>query len=171
MEKLDLSVTDLVQTLAIEILKHQSHLEDIVFIGIVTRGYPIAQRIAAIIKKNKGIEIPVGKIDITLYRDDLELSKSSLKLKETSIPVSIDNKVVILMDDVLNSGRTVRAALDHVLDYGRPKLVRLAVLIDRGHRELPICADYAAKTIPTEWDQTIKVSLTESDGKDSIEQS
>ena len=167
MQNFNYSVAQLIEIISDNICK-DDQLEDIILVGIVTRGYPLAQRIAENIFKKKGIRIPLGKLDITLYRDDLE-DKKLLTLKETLMPAEIDNKIVVLVDDVLFKGRTTRAAIEHILDYGRPKYIRLAVLVDRGHRELPICADYTGLYLKTSLDNSVKISLLETDGKDNIE--
>ena len=135
-------------------------------LGIPTRGVPLARRLAARLTQTEGIEVPVGSLDVTLYRDDLRL-RPARTLGPTEVPDSgIDGKVVILVDDVLYSGRTVRAALDALGDLGRPRAVQLAVLVDRGHRELPIRPDYVGKNLPTAKREEVKVQLTETDGQD-----
>jgi pyrimidine operon attenuation protein/uracil phosphoribosyltransferase len=151
-----------------EILEDNREIDQIVLIGIRTRGVPVAQRIAKNIQKIEGKEVKVGLLDITLYRDDLSLVASQPIVKETEIPFSIDEKGVILVDDVLYTGRTVRAAMDALMDFGRPKFIRLLVLVDRGHRELPIHADYIGKKIPTSSKEAIEVYLSEIDGVNEI---
>jgi pyrimidine operon attenuation protein/uracil phosphoribosyltransferase len=137
-------------------------------LGIPTRGVPLARRLAARIRTFEGITVPVGVLDITLYRDDLRL-KATRAVGPTDVPpTGIDGQRVILVDDVLFSGRTVRAALDALSDLGRPSSVQLAVLVDRGHRELPIRADYVGKNIPTSLVESVKVTLAESDGADEV---
>jgi len=168
MKNINTDINELIIKIADEIIQSNTDLSQILLVGILTRGYPIAQRIADLIKKKKKQEVPVGKLDITLYRDDLEIKKNMLNLKETLIPVNIENKTVILVDDVLYHGRTVRAAIEHLLDYGRPKKIQLAVLVDRGHRELPVCGDYIGLTIKTEINDTVQVKLAETDGVDKI---
>ena len=141
---------------------------DSVLLGIPTRGVPLAHRFAARIRAFERVEIPVGSLDVTLYRDDLRL-RGVRPLAETIEPTGgISGKVVILVDDVLFSGRTIRAALDAIKDMGRPRAVQLVVLVDRGHRELPIRADYVGKNLPTSPDQKVRVSLTEIDGHDGV---
>lgn len=141
---------------------------NVVLLGIPSRGAPLAQRIAQRINEISSSETPVGSIDITLHRDDLRL-KAPRPLQETVIPAGgVDGKLVILVDDVLFSGRTVRAALDALSEVGRPASVQLAVLVDRGHRELPIRADYVGKNIPTSLNQVVKVNLLEIDGVDQV---
>ncbi|MET0233464.1 MAG: bifunctional pyr operon transcriptional regulator/uracil phosphoribosyltransferase PyrR [Kibdelosporangium sp.] len=141
----------------------------VVLIGIPTRGAPLAERLAARIAEFSGVHVPTGVLDITLYRDDLR-RRPNRPLEPTNLPEGgIENKLVVLVDDVLYSGRTVRAALDALRDHGRPRAVQLAVLVDRGHRELPIRADYVGKNVPTSRSEEIEVSLQELDGHDSVE--
>jgi len=143
-------------------------LADLVLIGIPTRGAPLARRLAARIEAFSGTPVDVGTVDITLYRDDLRL-RGVRALEDTRLPGSgIDGRLVVLVDDVLFSGRSVRAALDALRDLGRPRAVQLAVLVDRGHRELPIRADYVGKNVPTARTQQVKVKLAEVDGEDSV---
>jgi pyrimidine operon attenuation protein/uracil phosphoribosyltransferase len=151
-----------------EILERTDGASEVVLLGIPTRGVPLARRLAARLTQTEGIEVPVGSLDITLYRDDLRL-RPARTLGPTEVPESgIDGKVVILVDDVLYSGRTVRAALDALGDLGRPRAVQLAVLVDRGHRELPIRPDYVGKNLPTAKREEVKVQLTETDGQDCV---
>ena len=151
-----------------EILERTDGGRDVVMLGIPTRGVPLAGRLAARLAQTEGISVPVGSLDITLYRDDLRL-RPARALGPTQVPASgIDGKIVILVDDVLFSGRTVRAALDALNDIGRPRAVQLAVLVDRGHRELPIRPDYVGKNLPTSKREVVKVLLTETDGTDSV---
>jgi pyrimidine operon attenuation protein / uracil phosphoribosyltransferase len=151
-----------------EILERTDGATEVVLLGIPTRGVPLARRLAARLSQTEGIEVPVGSLDITLYRDDLRL-RPARTLGPTEVPESgIDGKVVILVDDVLYSGRTVRAALDALGDLGRPRAVQLAVLVDRGHRELPIRPDYVGKNLPTAKREEVKVRLTETDGQDCV---
>lgn len=154
--------------IAHEIDERTKSADDIILLGIPTRGVALAQRIAARLAEIQGHEIPVGSLDITMYRDDIRLKKARALLP-TNIPAGgIDDKTVILVDDVLFSGRTVRAALDALGDIGRPRLVQLAVLVDRGHRELPIRADYVGKNLPTSLREVVRVSLVEHDGVDGV---
>ena len=154
--------------MAHELLEKTGGGRDVVILGIPTRGTTIAARLARRIEAFEGLVVPTGSLDITLYRDDLRL-KSPRALEETELPADgIDGKLVVLVDDVLFSGRTVRAALDALADLGRPRAVQLAVLVDRGHRELPIRADYVGKNIPTSLRETIHVQLTEHDGQDAV---
>ncbi|MFD1849126.1 bifunctional pyr operon transcriptional regulator/uracil phosphoribosyltransferase PyrR [Oceanobacillus bengalensis] len=156
--------------MAHEILEKNKGGEDIVLIGVKTRGVPIANRLHEKIKQIESIEVPVGEIDITLYRDDLEKATVSddPQLNSTTIEVELTGKKVILIDDVLFTGRTVRAAMDAVMDVGRPSHIQLGVLVDRGHRELPIRADYVGKNIPTSEKEIIVVQLEETDESNSV---
>ncbi|MFW3577195.1 bifunctional pyr operon transcriptional regulator/uracil phosphoribosyltransferase PyrR [Vagococcus fluvialis] len=152
-----------------EIIERHKGIDDIVLIGIKTRGIYLANRIAERLKQLEGKEVPVGEIDITLYRDDNhEIKKDEPTINASDVPFSIENKEVILVDDVIFTGRTIRAALDAIMDLGRPDKISLAVLVDRGHRELPIRADYVGKNIPTSKSEQITVSVEEVDGSDSI---
>ncbi len=154
--------------IAHEILERNKGARDLVLLGIPSRGVPLAQRIAAKIASVEGIEIPVGSLDVTMYRDDLRM-RPARTLLPTDIPQGgIDGKTVVLVDDVLFSGRTIRAALDAMNDVGRPRSVRLAVLVDRGHRELPIRADFVGKNLPTSLVEKVSVRLEEFDGTDAV---
>jgi pyrimidine operon attenuation protein / uracil phosphoribosyltransferase len=154
--------------IAHEIVERNHGATDVVVLGIPTRGVQLARRIAERIVAVEATEVPVGSLDVTMYRDDLRL-RGVRALESTDIPADgVDGKVVVLVDDVLFSGRTVRAALDALSDLGRPRAVQLAVLVDRGHRELPIRADYVGKNIPTSLRETVHVLLTETDGRDAV---
>ncbi|MFC0598761.1 bifunctional pyr operon transcriptional regulator/uracil phosphoribosyltransferase PyrR [Streptomyces palmae] len=154
--------------IAHEIVERAKGAENVVLLGIPTRGVHLARRLAAKLTEITGRDVPVGSLDITMYRDDLRL-RPARALSRTEIPKDgIEGSVVILVDDVLFSGRTIRAALDALNDIGRPRAVRLAVLVDRGHRELPIRADYVGKNLPTSLRETVKVQLAEEDGRDSV---
>src|SRR5580698_2023275 len=154
--------------IAHEILERTSGAGDVILLGIPTRGVPLAQRLAAKLSQAEGRAAPAGSLDITMYRDDLRL-RPARTLGHTDVPATgIDGKIVVLVDDVLYSGRTVRAALDALGDLGRPRAVQLAVLVDRGHRELPIRADYVGKNLPTSQREVVQVLLTETDGQDSV---
>ena len=157
--------------IAHEIVEDNKGVHDLVFVGIVARGVPIAQRLAKIIQHMEGSKdkIPVGGIDISLYRDDLATKGKYIKVRKSSIPFAIDGETVILVDDVLFHGRTIRAALDGLKDYGRSGRVRLAVLVDRGHRELPIQPDYVGIKVPTTKKEDISVKLLEVDGIDEVQ--
>ena len=163
-EVIDRSLT----RIAYEILEKNKGTSNLVLVGIRTGGIYLAQRLQKIISGIEGAEIPLGVLDITLYRDDISISKKKPSLGKTQIPFSLDDKKVILIDDVLFTGRTIRAAMDALIDFGRPKMIQLAVLIDRGHRELPIRADFVGKNIPSARDEEIKVRLIESDGIDEV---
>ena len=155
--------------MAAEILENDG--ENIVLVGIHSRGVPLAQRLAEVLEAGTGKKIPLGRIDISLYRDDVgpwRPAHSQPVLKRTELPFDLDEKVVYLVDDVLYTGRTIRAALDALVDYGRPKAVRLAVLIDRGHRELPIAADVVGKVVRTSRQEDVQVRLLEFDGEDGV---
>jgi pyrimidine operon attenuation protein/uracil phosphoribosyltransferase len=151
-----------------EILERNRDASDIVLLGIPTRGVHLARRIAKRMSEVEGRAITAGALDITMYRDDLRL-KPARALEHTEIPDDIDGKIVVLVDDVLFSGRTIRAALDALNELGRPKAVQLAVLIDRGHRELPIRADFVGKNLPTSLVEKVKVALAESDERDAVD--
>src|SRR5215472_758056 len=151
-----------------EILERTDGARDVVLLGIPTRGVPLARRLGARLDLTEGLHVPVGSLDVTLYRDDLRL-RPARTLGRTEVPDSgIDGKVVVLVDDVLYSGRTVRAALDALSNLGRPRAVQLAVLVDRGHRELPIRPDYVGKNLPTSKREVVWVLLTETDGRDAV---
>ena len=154
--------------MAHEVLEHNKGADDLVVLGIPTRGVELAERLVAAISQVEGVDVPAGALDVTMYRDDLR-SQPVRAAHSTSIPdVGIDDKVVVLVDDVLYSGRTVRAALDALGDLGRPRAVRLAVLIDRGHRELPVRADHVGKNLPTAKREKVRVRLHEHDGVDEV---
>jgi pyrimidine operon attenuation protein/uracil phosphoribosyltransferase len=146
--------------------RNASRLDELALVGVLTRGVPLAQRIAANIRQFEGIDIPVGSLDITLHRDDLE--QEDPELRGSAVPFDITGKTVVLVDDVLYTGRTARAAMDALLELGRPAAVRLAILVDRGHRELPIRADHVGKNVPTARGQRVLVNLEETDGEDGV---
>jgi pyrimidine operon attenuation protein/uracil phosphoribosyltransferase len=146
----------------------QKDADAVAIVGIQSRGVPLAARLATVLRRNTGKKVDVGSLDITLYRDDLSTVGTRPVLKATNIPFSIDARTVILVDDVLFTGRTIRAALDELVDFGRPSRIALAVLIDRGHRELPIQADYIGKTVKTARADMVDVRLVEIDGKDEV---
>ncbi|GAA0093770.1 bifunctional pyr operon transcriptional regulator/uracil phosphoribosyltransferase PyrR [Clostridium perfringens] len=152
-----------------EIIEKNKGVEDIVLVGIKRRGYPLAERLSEFIEKFEEVKIPVASVDITLYRDDLTNVSDTPNLNDPKIDVDIRGKKVIIVDDVLYTCRTVRAAIDAIMDQGRPEFIQLAVLVDRGHKELPIRADYVGKNIPTSKDEIIKVQIKEIDGTDSVE--
>jgi pyrimidine operon attenuation protein/uracil phosphoribosyltransferase len=152
-----------------EIIEKNKGIEDLVLIGIKTRGVYLAKRIAQRIHQLEGAQVPVGELDISLYRDDLDKAQEIVpEINDSSLPVSIEGKKVVVVDDVLYTGRTIRAALDALIDRGRPKRIFLAVLVDRGHRELPIRADFVGKNVPTSQEETITVALKEVDEKEHV---
>ena len=157
--------------IAHEILERGHGLDDLALVGIRTRGVPIARRLAGIIKEISQRDVPTGALDITLYRDDLMRHAVGAQpvVRSTEIPFSIDDRRILLVDDVLYTGRTIRAALDALIEFGRPRSIQLVVLVDRGHRELPIKADYVGKNIPTSTTQSVHVHLAEVDGRDEVE--
>lgn len=161
-------ITRSVERIAHEILEHNAGARDIVVVGVRTRGAYLAERLAKILSRVEKTAVPVGAIDITMYRDDVSIRLDQPIIQKTDLPFSIDDKLVILVDDVLYTGRTVRAALDQLTDYGRPRAIQLAVLIDRGHRELPIRADYVALQLQTFREENVIVHLEEHNGEDSV---
>jgi pyrimidine operon attenuation protein/uracil phosphoribosyltransferase len=154
--------------MAHEIVEKQPDVRSTVLVGVRTRGVPLAHRLAQMIGEAEGVAPAVGALDITLYRDDLTTIAAHPVIQGTDIPCSIDGRTVVLVDDVLYTGRTVRAALDELIDFGRPDRIRLAVLVDRGHRELPIRADHVGKTLTTRRDEVVQVRLRETDGDDRV---
>jgi pyrimidine operon attenuation protein / uracil phosphoribosyltransferase len=150
-----------------EIVERNKGIDDLVIVGIRTRGAPLAERIAASIASFEGADLPSGALDVTLYRDDVSL-KRPRTIEATTVPTHIDGRIVVLVDDVLYTGRTIRAAFDALLDLGRPRGIRLAVLVDRGHRELPIRADFVGKNLPTAAGEVVKVRVKEIDGEDVV---
>lgn len=155
-----------VRRMAGELVERNRGVGDLVLLGIHSRGVPLAEALAAEIEQMEGKRPPIGSLDITLYRDDLSTIKSHPLLRKTEIPFDLTDRKVILVDDVLYTGRTIRAAMDGVMDLGRPRMIQLAVLIDRGHRELPVRADYVGKNIPTGSDERVKVFLREEGQED-----
>jgi pyrimidine operon attenuation protein/uracil phosphoribosyltransferase len=154
--------------IAHEIVEKNKGAENMAVIGIKNRGEYLAQRVARLIEKIEKVQIPVGLMDITLYRDDVQTKLEQPLVQKTEILFDVVDKVIILVDDVLFTGRTIRAALDQIIDFGRPKCIQLAVLVDRGHRELPIRADYVGKNIPTSKEERVEVKIKEVDGEDSV---
>ena len=154
--------------IAHEIVERNQGCEDLVVVGIYTRGVTLSTRLAASIEQIEGVEVPVGALDIGLYRDDLLYLELPPKLRPSDIPADIADRRVILVDDVLYTGRSIRAAMDALVDFGRPQYVQLAVLVDRGHRELPIRADYVGKNLPTSRIEGVEVRLKEVDGSDEV---
>ncbi len=176
-EEIQMSVKEIVDAVTIkraltrisyEIIERNHQLDQLVLVGIKTRGIYLAQRIAQRLKQLEGIEVAVGELDITRYRDDQKTKVQEAEVNESNIPVSLEGKEVIIVDDVLYTGRTIRAALDAVMDFGRPELIALAVLVDRGHRELPIHADYVGKNLPSSRKERVLVKMEEVDGEDGI---
>ncbi|MGH9053203.1 MAG: bifunctional pyr operon transcriptional regulator/uracil phosphoribosyltransferase PyrR [Acidimicrobiia bacterium] len=153
--------------IAHEIMERNRGVKDLVLLGIHTRGVPLARRIAEVITEIESDKVPVGALDIGLYRDDLD-RRPTEQLGPTEVPVDLDDKTVVLVDDVLFTGRTARAGLDALVDLGRPRRVQLAVLVDRGHRELPIRADFVGKNLPTSLDQRVRVRLAEIDDQEGV---
>jgi pyrimidine operon attenuation protein/uracil phosphoribosyltransferase len=156
--------------IAHEILERNKGVDDLALVGVRRRGVPLARRLARTLREIAGDEIPTGALDITLYRDDLMRTAVAAQpvVRRTEIPFSIDNRKILLVDDVLYTGRTTRAALDALIDFGRPKAIQLIVLVDRGHRELPIKADYVGKNLPTSPEQSVQVRLQEIDDVDEV---
>jgi len=156
--------------IAHEIVERNKGTDDLALVGVRTRGVPIARRIARTLREITGHDIPTGSLDITLYRDDLMRHAVGPQplVRKTDIQFSIDNRKILLVDDVLYTGRTTRAALDALIDFGRPKAIQLIVLVDRGHRELPIKADYVGKNLPTAPEESVQVRLLEIDGEDEV---
>jgi len=151
-----------------EIIEHTMSLENLLLVGLHTRGVPLAKRLAAEIEHFEQTKVPVGSLDISLYRDDILLLNPKPTVKRTDIPTSVDGKTIILVDDVLYTGRSIRAAMDALIDLGRPQSIQLAVLVDRGHRELPIRADYVGKNMPSSLMERVMVNLKETDGADEV---
>lgn len=156
------------QRIAYEILDNNHGPENLAIVGLQTRGVHIAKRIAAIIESVEKVSIPVGVLDVTMYRDDYRIAMKQPKVRITSIPFEVEGNTIVLVDDVFYTGRTVRSALDAMMDFGRPGRIELAALIDRGHRELPLRADYIGKIVPTDQHEEIRVRMVEEDGKDEV---
>lgn len=159
-------ITRTVRRLGHEIVENNHGTEGLVLVGLLSRGYPLAKRLARAIEEFENVAIPVGSLDIGLYRDDV--TRRTARVRPSDIPADIDGATVVLVDDVLFTGRSIRAAMDALIDFGRPARVRLAVLIDRGHRELPIRPDFVGKNIPTALVQSVEVRLQEVDGEDGV---
>jgi len=151
-----------------EIVERNRGVDNLVLLGIRTRGAPLARRLQVKLQELEGVVVPLGELDITLYRDDLARRKLEPRLGPSAVPVSLDDRRVVLVDDVIYTGRSVRAALDAIMDYGRPSSIQLAVMVDRGHRELPIRPDYIGKNVPTALDEEVRVRLDETDGRDEV---
>jgi pyrimidine operon attenuation protein/uracil phosphoribosyltransferase len=170
-EKIVMNGEDIRRTLARiahEIIEHNKSTEHLVLVGLHTRGVPLARRLAASIEKYENSRPAVGALDFSHYRDDLNSSEARNGIERTEIPSDINGKAVILVDDVLHTGRSIRAAMDALISLGRPRLIQLAVLVDRGHREMPIRADYVGKNIPSARHEDIQVRLAETDGRDEV---
>jgi pyrimidine operon attenuation protein/uracil phosphoribosyltransferase len=151
-----------------EIVEKQAGTAGLMLVGIQRRGVPLARRIASSIAENEGVDVPVGALDITFYRDDLSLVAQQPIVKGTDLPFDLNGATIVLVDDVLYTGRTIRAAMDALVDFGRPRAIRLAVLVDRGHRELPIRADHVGKNVPTSREEVVRVHLEEIDDEDAV---
>ena len=170
-KKIIMTAADIRRTLARiahEIMERNRSIEPLVLVGMRTRGVPLARRLAANIAGFEGTEVPVGVLDFSLYRDDLSSLDLQPVVKRTDIPVSIDGKAIVLVDDVLYTGRSTRAAMDALIDLGRPRSIQLAVLVDRGHRELPLRADYVGKNVPSSRGEEVRVHLCETDDIDEV---
>ncbi len=163
-----LQIRRTIMRIAHEIIERNKGVDSVILVGIRKRGVPLAERIARMIEQIEGVKVPVGAIDITLYRDDLQMISQVPIVGETAIAHDVTGRTIILVDDVLFTGRTVRAALDELIDFGRPGAIQLAVLIDRGHREFPIRADFVGKNVPTSPNETVLVLLKEIDGEEQV---
>jgi len=152
-----------------EIVEKQAGTDGLVLVGIQRRGVPIARRLAESILEHEGARLPVGALDITFYRDDLSMLAQQPVVKGTDLPFDVTGTTVVLVDDVLYTGRTIRAAMDALMEFGRPQAIRLAVLVDRGHRELPIRADHVGKNVPTSREELVRVRIEEIDGEDAVD--
>jgi len=161
-------ISRIITRLAHEILEKNRGVDNLVLVGLRTRGAFVADRIARKIKEIEGAEVPTGYLDVTLYRDDFRMRLKQPSVEVTNIPGDIDGRNIVLTDDVLYTGRTVRAALDALMDFGRPERIYLAILVDRGHRQLPIRADFVGKNIPTSIGEEVKVKMSEIDGEDAV---
>lgn len=164
----EIAVDRAITRISHEIVEHNNGVKNLALVGIVTRGLPLAKKVQAKISQIEGVTLPLGKLDITLYRDDLSEISAKPKVNGTQIDFDVTGKDVVLLDDVIYTGRTVRAALDAIIALGRPRTIQLAVLIDRGHREFPIRADYAGKNVPTSRNEVIAVRFVESDGAQNV---
>lgn len=158
----------IITRLAHEVVEKHKDISDLVLIGIHTRGVPLSKRLKEVIKEIKGVDIPTGSLDISFYRDDIPFKEHPPPTHPTEIPFDLTGREVILVDDVLYTGRSIRAAMDALMDYGRPKKIELLVLIDRGHREIPVRADYVGKNIPSSYTDDVRVLLREVDGRDEV---
>jgi pyrimidine operon attenuation protein/uracil phosphoribosyltransferase len=164
----DVDLRRAIVRIAHEIVEQNKGSNDLILVGVQTRGVPLAQRLGAAIAGFEGELVPVGALDVGLYRDDLRHLSTQPRLRPSDIPMGVDGKNVVIVDDVLYTGRTIRAALDALTDFGRPQRIQLAVLVDRGHRELPIRPDYVGKNVPTSREESVQVHLIETDGCDEV---
>lgn len=164
----EVEVNRALRRIAHQIIETNKGAEDVILVGIMQRGVPLAKRLAEIISKEEGKEIPVGSFDVSLYRDDLAAKGKYIEVRKSDLPHDINNRIVVLVDDVVFAGRTARAALDGLKDYGRAAKIQLASLVDRGHRELPIHPDFTGKVIPTAKRESVKVEVLEVDGVDRV---
>jgi pyrimidine operon attenuation protein/uracil phosphoribosyltransferase len=164
----DSEIRRALRRIAHEIIERNKGASEVVLVGIAARGDDLARRLAGEIERIEGGQTPVGTLDITFYRDDIGLRSEAPEVYETNIPFDMSGRTVVLVDDVLYTGRTIRAAMDALVDLGRPRAIQLAVLVDRGHRELPIRADYVGKNVPTRMDEIVAVKLKETDGEDAV---
>jgi len=164
----EVEMNRVLRRIAHQIIETNKGVNDIILVGVMQRGVPLAKRIAQIMEAQEGNKVPVGELDVSLYRDDLTSKGKYIEVKKSNIPFNIDNRVVVLVDDVIFAGRTIRAALDGLKDYGRAAKVQLAALVDRGHRELPIHPDFTGKVIPTAKKESVKVEVMEIDGVDRV---
>lgn len=163
------TIRQALRRIAHEIIERNRGIDNVVLVGIRKRGVPLAERLQALLKEIENINLPIGILDITLYRDDLSQRQDQPMVQTTDVPFDIGGKHVVMVDDVLYTGRTTRAAMDALIDLGRPASIQLAVLIDRGHRELPIRADYVGKNVPTSRSEQVEVKLNEVDGQDQVD--
>jgi len=163
------AIRQALRRIAHEIIEHNKGIENVVLVGVRKRGVPLAERLQVLLKEIENINIPIGILDITLYRDDLSQRQDQPMVHTTDVPFDINSRHVVMVDDVLYTGRTTRAAMDALIDLGRPASIQLAVLIDRGHRELPIRADYVGKNVPTSRSEQVEVKVKEIDGQDQVD--
>lgn len=164
----EIEINRALNRIAHQIIETNKGVEDVVLVGIIARGVPLAKRLSKIIQKTEKAKVPVGALDVSLYRDDLSKKGEYITVRKSEMPINIDGKIVVLVDDVIFAGRTARAALDGLKDYGRAAKVQIAALVDRGHRELPIHPDFTGKKIPTSVEEDVKVNLLEVDGADKV---
>jgi len=162
------AIRQALRRIAHEIIERNKSIDNVALVGIRSRGVPLAGRLQAYLKEIEGLEIPLAILDITLYRDDLSERQDQPEVHTTDVPFDISKKHLVVVDDVLYTGRTIRSAMDALIDLGRPATIQLAVLVDRGHRELPIRADYVGKNVPTSRSEQVEVNLVEIDGKDQV---